>query len=386
MRKFLFLLLSFAFIAGCTGEKNNSATGGGFVTAKVVPVLLEEQYIFNADTAMARSLRVSKDQLIKAKQLFMKGLDFYINQKNGAESAKLFRESILYNPDYQTYTYLGNAYIDMGDTLRADSALTDYEMPDAERLYAKARLYAIKKDPASAISTLTDAFAYGFFNRKRLENDKVFGKLRSEPGYESIVVTYLKDDAKLQAAFFKRFLDSAPNIPLPYSFEKDSIKATQAGIGIAQAIDYNFAAFVPGMEDSRFSRDVSNSYYMVGKLKLDNGNFAVIYKSVMVIVDTLPSVDVNIAVYDSLGNVGEVRALARFELPESLSTGTIDENKVIITKDFKIKWKTDPLENGYAGNEYMGEDLVSENKFVISADRKFVPYSAGNEKNSVAKQ
>lgn len=384
MKNFCLLLLPLCFLLNCTGEKSKSAAGG-FVSAKEVDKLLEERYLFNMDTVMARMGKVSKDQVTKGKQLFMKGLDLYINQKNAAESARLFRESILYYPDYQTYTYLGNAYIDMGDTLRADSALADYEMPDADRLYAGARLCAVKKDSASAISNLSEAFAYGFMNKKKLESDKVFDGIRSLAGYQALVVTYLKDDAKLQAAFFKRYLASAPELSLPYAFNRDSIKATQNGITNMQSIDYDFAIFVPGMEDSRFSRDVSNSYYMVGKMKLDNGMYAIIYKSVMVIVDTLPSVDVKLAVFDSLGNLTADTLFAAFELPETLATATIDENKIISVTQYKMKWKTDPLENGYSGNEYLGEELVAENKFMLDANGKIAAYTA-KDKNTVAKQ
>lgn len=372
MKKLILTLFLFPFLFSCTGEKGRS-TGGKFASSgKVVNQLLDERFIFNSDSIYKAFDRATNDQKTKSRQLFLKGLDFYVNQHNAAESAKLFRESILYFPDYATYTYLGNAYVDMGDSLRADSALEDHEMPDADRLYASARLAALKKDTSMAISLLTEAFGNGFIGKKKLEEDKIFDFLRASRGFTALVVTYLKDDDKLREILFKSFLASAPELTLPYSFTEDSIALAQTGNIAPQYIDYDFAGFIPGMEDGRFSRDVSNSYYMVGKVKLDNGMYAVMHRVIMMIVDTLAPVEVKLLVYDSTGAVVDERSFAKYTLPETLITGSIDENRVITIRESKMKWKSNPLENGYAGNEYNGADLVSETRYKAGPDGKLV--------------
>jgi hypothetical protein len=364
------LLLAALVLLGCTGEKSQTGRSG-FQTRseKRVDKLFAAHLIFNIDTVYRLLERANRDQVTKSRQLFMQALDQYVNQKNPAASIPLFRESILYYPDLKTYNYLANAYIDIMDTVRADSALVTYDMGDYEVEYTMARLYAVRNDTASAISSLASAFSNGFSNKKRFENDPVFNYLRNERGFIALVVTYLKNDTRLLESLFKSFLATAPELRLPFSFTKDSLLITNyEGIYRNPSINYDFAPFISGMEDSRFSRDVSNDYFMVGKLPLDGGRKAVLYKSVVVIADTLPPVEIKMAIFDSLGNLIEEKMFAQYTLPETLITGLIDENKSVIIREYKMKWKTDPLENGYAGNEYAGEDLLTEARYVFGSD------------------
>ncbi len=354
------------------------------ISQKVVEKVLQEKYIFNSDSSYACWQRATRDQITKGKQLFMQGINFYVNKKDAAGAAASFRESILYYPDYQTYTYLGNAYIDMGDSVKADSALAEYEMPDADRSYAQARLSALKKDSARAISSLSEAFANGFINKKRFENDRIFDYLRAERGFVAVVVTYLQNDEKLKSMLFRSFLASAPDLQLPFSMEKDSVEIKDLeAMYRHEQINYDFAAFVSGMEDSRFSRDVSNTYYVVGKFKTENNIYGVLYKSVTVMADTLPPVEIKLVMFDSIGNSLDEKTFAYYSLPETLTTGSVEANGMISIKEQKMKWKKDPLDNGYAGNEYTGADLVEEVKYKIGADGKLI---VGADKDDVVKK
>jgi tetratricopeptide (TPR) repeat protein len=367
MKKLLLLLPAIALLFSCSSEKNNAA-GGKFLSSKVVDKLITEADIFKQDSILKWIDKATRDQITKGKQLYMQGLDLYINQKNAAGAIKLFRESILYYPDPETYTYLGNAYVDTGDTIYADSSLFSLYQPDQNLMYAFARLSALKKDTARAIESLAEAFAYGFSNKKKFENDKIFDYLRSERGFVALVVNYLKNDEKLKETLFKSFLASAPELKLPFVMMKDSIfESDMQAMYKMNSINYDFAAFISGMEDGRFSRDVSNLYFMVGRFDAGNNTQAVIYKSVIIMADTLPPVEVKMATFDSLGNLIEEITFGQFTLPETLLTGTIDENKVITLKESKMKWKKNPLDEGYAGNEYEGEELVSEKKYVINS-------------------
>lgn len=382
MKKLLYLIPVLTLLFSCSSEKNNTV-GGKFLSTKVVDKVLSEKYIFNHDSVYATFERATRDQITKGKQLFMQGLDLYINQKNSAGAIKSFRESVLYYPDYKTYNYLANAYIDLTDTIHADSSIMFDGMGDYETDYTLARLSAVKKDSAEAISSLGNAFASGFNNKKRFENDKVFDYLRNERGFISLIVTYMKNDAKLKEMLFKSFLASAPELKLPFVMMKDSIfEPDMQAMYKMNTINYDFAAFIDGMEDSRFSRDVSNQYFMVGHFDAGNNMQAVIYKKVIIMADTLPPVEVKMATFDSLGNLIEEITFGQFTLPETLLTGTIDENKVITLKESKMKWKNNPLDEGYAGNEYEGEELVSEKKYEINNAGNIVLYT---DKNVVKK-
>lgn len=383
MKKLLILFIPSLIFCGCSSEKRQTGSGMG-ISQKVVEKVLQEKYIFNSDSSYAAWQRATRDQITKGKQLFMQGINFYVNKKDAAGAAASFRESILYYPDYQTYTYLGNAYIDMGDSVKADSALAEYEMPDADRSYAQARLSALKKDSAQAISSLSEAFANGFVNKKRFEGDRIFDYLRAERGFVAVVVTYLQNDEKLKAMLFRSFLASAPDLQLPFLLEKDSVEIKDLeAMYRHEQINYDFAAFVSDMEDSRFSRDVSNTYYMVGKFRTENNIYGVLYKSVTVMADTLPPVEIKLVMFDSIGNTLDEKTFAYYSLPETLTTGSIDANGVISIKEQKMKWKKDPLDNGYAGNEYDGCDLVEEIKYRIGPDGKLV---LGVDKDDVVKK
>lgn len=383
--KYLLLVPFIALLFACTGEKTSSASGSKFLTPKVVDKLMPECYMFRSDTIYKIMERASKDQVSRARQLFMQGLDLYINQKNSAASVNVFRESIMYCPDPKTYGYLANAYIDLADTARADSAMNIFFEPEAECFYTSARLAALRRDTLAAIENLAEAFAYGFSNKKKIENDKILDYLRDQRGFVALVVTYLKDETKLRAGLFKSFLAAAPDMQFPFIMGRDSVVETDIDYLYQKfPINYDFAPFIPGMEDSRFSRDVSNSYYMIAKFKTENNFYAVLYKSVMVIADTLPPVDVKMAVFDSTGALTDDKLFAQYQLPGTLITGAVDEERTITIGEYKMNWKTDPLENGYAGNEYMGEEKLSESKFFINDIGKLTAISE-KPKNAVVK-
>jgi len=375
MKNFFILSAIALFILSCTGEKGSTA-GGKFLTPKVVDKLMAENYIFRSDTVYNIMARASKAQVTKSKQLFMQGLDLYINQKNAAASIKVFRESILYCPDPKTYNYLANAYIDVADSVLADSALNIFYEPEPDMFYTTARLAALKKDTGMAIGNLTEAFGYGFSNKKRLMNDKIFDFIRSQRAFIALVVTYLEDETKLKESLFKTFLASAPELKLPFEMQKDSISYTGIETG---SINYDFAAFISGMEDSRFSRDVSNEYYMVGHFDAGNKITAVLYKSVTVIAD-MPPVEVKLATFDSLGNLLDEKIFAQYSLPTTLFTGSIDANKNVSITELEMKWKNDPAEEGYEGNECTGAELVKETRYRIGPDGKL---AAGPGKDEI---
>jgi hypothetical protein len=380
MQKIIFLL-PVLFLFACSGGKKHSAKN---FEEKQIDKLITETNIFNEDSVRFYIGKASKDQATKAKMLFYQGLDMYINQKKVVEGIKLFRESALYNPDGKTYYYLANAVIDNGDTSRVFQIMSlvsqlGYQQED-EIAYTYARVDAFLGDTASAMAQLADAFQMGFINKKRIENDKCFDKIRNIEAFEAMMVSNFKDEVALKAKLFKSFLTSFPYAAFPLEIQKDSI----TNINSNSFINYDFASFIIGMEDGRFSRDVTNEYLMVAKFKTDKNINAIIYKTVTAIVDTLPPTDIKIATYDSLGNVLAELTFSDFAVPSSLSTGSIDANGIISVKHYTIKWKNDPTENGYAGNERLEDEFIKEDKYIIDEKGLFIIYTA--DKPEVAKQ
>ena len=119
MKNLIYLLSASVFLFSCSGGKQQIQQ---VVQQKQVDKLLTENNIFQYDSVNASLTKITKDQMTKGRQLFMQGLDSYINKKNFEESIKLFRESALYYPDKKTYDYLANAYVDIGDPIQAEKA------------------------------------------------------------------------------------------------------------------------------------------------------------------------------------------------------------------------------------------------------------------------
>ncbi|HKC69952.1 MAG TPA: hypothetical protein VKG26_17070 [Bacteroidia bacterium] len=374
MKNLFSIICLFALLISCNSEKKQAQQS---TTQKEINVLLPEKYIFRTDSVFSAKEKATEVQMAHAKQLFMQGLDLYVNQKKAAEAIPLFRQSLQYFPDDKTYNFLANAYVDLGDTLRADSAIYTVVLGpegDSEQNYIIARIAALKNDTNRAIDNLAAAFSGGFLNKKRLESDKCFDKYRNLQAYQALLVQFLKDDDVLKAKLFQSFLASAPTISFPYEMPKDSVGEAYQTFYKKSFISYDFAPFVAGMEDGRFARMVSNEYIMVAKFKVNSNVDAVLYKTVMVITDTLPPAETKIVTYNANGTIIEEKTFSQFLLPTTLKTGAIDSSGVISVKEYNIKWKNQPTDDGYRGNEWLGEDFVTEERYKIDPDGHFIPY------------
>ena len=380
MKNILLAICLFVLLISCNSGKKQTQQA---TTQKEVNVLVPEKNIFRTDSILSIQEKATQEQMTRGKQLFMQGLDLYVNQKKPTDAIILFRQSLQYFPDEKTYNFLANAYVDLGDTLRADSSVNTLILGpggDSEQSYIMARIEALKNDTNQSISLLAEAFNNGFINKKRLEDDKCFDKYRNLQAYQALMVQYLKDDDTLKAKLFQSFLASAPSINFPYEMLKDSIcevdyeKLSKKGF-----ISYDFAPFVSGMEDGRFSRMVSNEYVMIAKFNINSNVNAVLYKTIVVITDTLPPTEAKIVTYNSNGTIIEEKTFSQFLLPTTLTTGAIDSSGIISIKEYNIKWKNQPTDDGYRGNQWLGEDFVGEAKYKIGADGHFIAYKSNTD-------
>ncbi|MFI5140815.1 MAG: tetratricopeptide repeat protein [Bacteroidia bacterium] len=376
MKNILSAICLSVLLISCNSEKKQTQQS---TAKKEVSILLPEKYIFRFDSVQSIKEKATQAQMAYSKQLFMQGLDLYVNQKKPAEAIPLFRQSLQYYPDEKTYNFLANAYVDFGDALRADSTIYTIVLGpdgDAEQDYILARIEALKNDTNQSISYLAAAFNNGFLNKKRLDADKCFDKYRNLQAYQALMVQYLKDDDALKAKLFQSFLATASTINFPYEMPKDSVGENYDTFYKKSFISYDYAPFVNGMEDGRFARMVSNEYIIVATFKVNSNIDAVLYKTIMVITDTLPPTETKIVTYNSTGTIIEEKTFSQFLLPTTLKTGAIDSSGIISIKEYSIKWKNQPTEDGYRGNQWLGEDFVSEEKYKIDTDGHFIPYKS----------
>jgi hypothetical protein len=212
------------------------------------------------------------------------------------------------------------------------------------------------------MESLGAAMMDGFVFKERIVNEKLFAFLDNHLAFQSFVAANFGSDEKLNKILFKSFVKYYPDLTLPYEMTYDSV----ANFNYDRYIDYNYSTLIPGMNDGRFSRDVTNEYMYVGKIKLEAG-YAFIYKSFMAIADTLNPVKTYVLTYDTIGNMIANEMIGCFCSPTESKTFSIDKDLSIKTTNYKTNWEFDPLDKGYAGNKITG--TTEDGKSVIGLDK-----------------
>lgn len=351
--KYIYILIAFTLITVltfCTGEKETKTHSA---IDSTIQKRLSEDDMFNEDSityAMATSTLRQKDE---SRKCFLRGLDLLMNKQKAKESVAMFRDAILFSPDRRVFYFLAKAYIELNDAEHAREAnnicSSSYD-PYYEPIFNDALISAIQQDTVSCINYLNQAVFEGFLNKNRILDEKRFDFVRDDPRYVSLIVNTFNDDAKLKALLFKNYLKAFPDLSLPYAEPVDSVRNHNYPY-----INYDYAAFIPNMEDGRFARDVTNEYFAVGKIKVGN-NYAMIYKTYLAIADTLNPVKTFVVTYDSLGTVVDEEMIGCFCTPTLSQAYSISQEGTIEITPYNYKWKNDPLEKGYAGNEVISAE------------------------------
>lgn len=332
----------------CTGEKQ---TVNENTKSNEVAKLLSENAMYNVDSIQHGLKIVTEIQKNEGRKYFLRAMDLLVNEKKATESIVLFKDAIRYFPDGRMFLFLTKAYIELNDTDNA-SKINEicyrigcdsyYELP-----FNDALINAIKKDTANCIASLNEAIYEGFLNKDKIVNEKRFDFIRDDARYVSMIVNTFNNDAKLKALLFKNYLKLIPDLNLPFTESIDSVGNRLDG----RYINYDYAVFIPEMEDGRFSRDVTNEYMHVGKIKLENSYYAVVYKTYFAIADTLNPTKTYVITYDSVGTIVDDEVIGCFCSPTTSQSFTIGTDMTIESSEYIYKWKNDPIEKGYAGNQ-----------------------------------
>jgi hypothetical protein len=365
MKSLFHLTIACAIILfyACSNEKHGKVTLDK--KNKKLDYVLFPDSIYRTNSIKKALAIATPAQKAESRKFFMEGLDLFANKSNYAASVEFFREAVLYYPDEKNYSHLFNAYIQSGQTALADSVnnVLSETIDYTEGMYNRALIFALMKDTASCVSELHAAMAEGFAFKDRIINEKLFDFLKENPSYQSLIVTYFGNDEKMKKILFNSFVKSFPEISLPFEMPVDSVKS----FNFDKYINYDYAMFIPGMDDGRFSRDVTREYMMVGKLKTESG-YAVIYKSYEMIADTLNPVTTGIVTYDSLGAIIGNETIACFCSPLESRSFNIGKDMSINITNYKSKWESDPLEKGYAGNKIVSTDVTGRQKYFITKE------------------
>lgn len=352
-------------VCSCSGDKTLK-TNLGNTTKKVTYALLPEDIYRNTaiDTAVKYADQAQKNE---SRKLFMKGLDLLVNKGSPGESIDYFKEAIYYYPDGKNYTHLFQAYLKSANSNLADSVnnILATKIDYSEMNFNSALISSLRRDTNSCIGYLEEACASGFAFKDRIVEEPLFAFLKDQPSYQGLILNYFGEDEQIRKTLFKALVKKFPDLALPFEIPVDSVM----NVNFDAYIDYDFSEFFPGMDEGRFSRDVSKEYLAVGKLKLKNG-IGLLYKTCDVIADTLNPVYTNLLVYDTLGTLMS-------NLPLSCFCSPLESKDLFISKDFNIEvkgyttvWEFDPLEKGYAGNRVVSRNQSTSLNYFISEGNK----------------
>ncbi|MES2515498.1 MAG: hypothetical protein V4580_15190 [Bacteroidota bacterium] len=368
----------------CTGEKQavNENTKSNNMAK-----LLSEDAMYDIDSIVDGLKVVTELQKNEGRKYFLRAMDLLVNEKKATESIVLFKEAIRYFPDGRMFMFLTKAYIELNDVDNAslvnEVCLRVGYSPYHEMVFNDALIYAIKKDTVNCIDNLYQAIREGFLNKDKIINEKHFDFVRDDERYASLMVNTFGDNEKLQALMFRNYLKDMPNLNLPFTESIDSVSNRLNG----RYINYDYAVFIPDMEDGRFSRDVTNEYMYIGKIKLDSNCYAVVYKTFFAIADTLNPTKTYVITYDSVGNIIDNEIVGCFCSPTTSQAFTISTDMTIESSEYTYKWKNDPIEKGYAGNKIESFEVAKAKQIQLGGSGTIKRISiAGNTTVKSAKE
>lgn len=335
-------------------------------------------YLFDAKELDNDSLRK------ESSKLFLKGIDFLKNKKNPKAAIEYLKKSIILLPEPKYYFELGNALMLLNNNKE--------KLKEAEKAFKMAErfkyepLYKINYNMASLYLTLhklgennygtnevlwelNKAFKNGFVDTLALEKDQLFNQITYFEDYKKMKTSLLFSGNKVGNSLFKLF--KLPFGELKTNFEIKPIDVDKAG---TETISYEFASFIPEMENVSFGRDVSHDFLYVSKVAETEAYTALIYSSVNFYGGDMQPIQFKICTYNFEGKIIDSRIFACSCSAEKIKVGKI-ENNILVIKELKRRWQFPIDEISFEKNSIIGYDVVSEFKSFLQEDGTFVDES-----------
>lgn len=309
---------------------------------------LVEDVIFDAEELNIDSVRN------KSREAFLKGVDEYKNRKDPAAAIAFFKRSIMIFPDAKTYYELGNALMEfktnkssLEEAIKAYNVAEELNIKPIYSVYYKvacANNILGKLDPSSnndyeytVISNLRRAFQEGFNDTLVIEKDERINSIVSTLAYKSLLRELKAENNKADKNVLFELYKAA------YPMQVDGFEITLNDVVAyrnKESISYDFAAFVPEMQNTDFGREVSNDFFYVAMVQQTPAYSALIYSSVSFWGgedDLMPSFT-SLVTYDPKGTIIDRKLIACQCSSEKIKIAKISGNKVYI-EDFKRVWK-----------------------------------------------
>ncbi|TAE80795.1 MAG: hypothetical protein EAY81_10210 [Bacteroidetes bacterium] len=351
---------------------------------KVKLIKLKKSDIYNADLVydmLFDAEEMNIDSLKKrSRLLFLKGVDLYKNEKNPRLAINKFKESILVLPDAKTYYELGNALFDakLGEK-SVEESLKAYQVakvlnfqPVAQITFKEACAYyqiykydLMRKDENahlwSVMNSLEETFSNGLFDTLMVKNDPVLAGIEQEALYKGLVIKMLAknlgdNNSGLFNVYMHSFATDVSNLEiLPQQVDMSQYR---------QPISYDFASYIPEMQNTSFGRDVSNDYYYVGKVKETPIYTAVLYSSITFTGADMQPVYTNLVVYSKTGEILSKKMIACQCSATKIKCCKIDDGKVTV-EEFKRNWEKPITEVGFRENKIKDYESLAKAIYII---------------------
>jgi hypothetical protein len=368
----------FALVVSCSPQKEYKL--------KIKPLTLKKSDIYNYQAVrdvLFDAEEVGLDSLKdKSRDLFLKGVDSYKNKKDLYAAISHFKKSILILPDAKTYYELGNALMDLkADKEMLNESIEAYDIaqklnfqPEAKIDYRKAGIYNILRTnfPSSetsyeysAVYYLKEAIEKGLLDTNAIKKDPLVSSITAAKEYKTMVRKL--SNTAVAASPFELFKKAFPEARDKFFISANEVEMKD----YKESVSYDFARFIPEMENVSFGRDVSHDFYYVANMGGNENYSAFIYTSESFYGEVMQPVHTVLATYDLNGEVISRKLISCQCSAENVREASVEGNKIVL-KDFKRVWQYPVDQVSFDKNKIKAFELVAEAKYKIEDDGKIV--------------
>ncbi len=376
----------FILVMACSQNKAKSPL-------KIKLLKLKEANIYDADLVSDMVFDAEELSIDSIKQKsrieFLKGIDLYKNKKTLYAAVRAFKNSILIFPESKTYYEMANALLDMQTKASIEESIKAYEL--AERIQfqptsvlhyklACANNLLNKFEPNknvvnSVIGELSQAFMNGFNDTILLKNDARLKGITNTPQYHEMLVNIkARQSAGGGNALFEVFKNAFPVQNNKLVIDKENIEMESYN----QSISYDFAKFIPEMQNTSFGRDVSHDYFYVAKVKETENYTALVYASVSFWGQSMQPVTTTLAVYNNQsGQIISRKSIACQCSAEKIRSSIVSNGEIVM-EDFKRIWDKPITEVSFEENTVKEYVPVSKGVYAINEQGQIVAKSVSD--------
>jgi nitrogen regulatory protein PII len=354
---------------------------------KVKPVKLQQETLYDNETvynAVFDAEESGSDSLkTEARKHFLKAIDLYRNKNNVRAAIAEFKRSLIISPEAKTYYELGNALVDIEDP---DEALKAYDVAEylnfrpASMLYYKiacAKSIADEENEDGegndykmkhVVRCLERAFETGFADTALIQHEKKLALVLQSPEYRELMVRLAaKNSVGNNNQLFNVFVQAFPVINNSFEIPKYDVAMKQ----YKTSISYDFAPFIPEMENVGFGRDVSHDFFIVGKLAETPQYVVLVYTSVSFMDEDMQPVLTRIVTYSKEGKAISSKIFSSQFSAEKIRVGKYANGEFTV-EDYNRTWEKPIDKVPFEDNQVKNYQLIANATFTIEADGKIL--------------